>query len=104
MIRVGVIEFWGTGRFATGKFAYKRNSKVVVPLGDYKDKAELLNKIKALEYKNGTITYIEEGLKELLDDKQRFGKNITGRQRVAILLSDGKEETSVNMQVNQGHG
>ena len=93
--RVGVIEFWGTGLFPTGKYAYKRMSKVAVPLGDYKDKAELDNTINALKFKDGTITYIEAGLQKLLQDKQ-FGKNITGRQRVAILLSDGDEDTSVN--------
>ena len=89
--RIGVVEFWAEG------FFYPRNScsEVPIPLGDYNDKADLINKINALRYRNGTVTYIESVLEKLLGANQ-FGVNITaGRQRIAILVSDGQEETSL---------
>jgi len=68
---------------------------MLVTLGDYKDKADLIKKINALRYRNGTVTYIESGLEKLLGANQ-FGVNsIAGRQRIAILVSDGREETSL---------
>ena len=89
--RIGVVEFWGEGYF----FPRNRCSEVSVTLGDYKDKADLIKKINALRYRNGTVTYIESGLEKLLGANQ-FGVNsIAGRQRIAILVSDGQEETSL---------
>jgi len=89
--RVGVVEFWGEGFF----FPRTRRSELSVVLGDYNDKADLINKINALRYKAGTVTYIESGLEKLLGANQ-FGVNIiAGRQRIAILVSDGQEETSL---------
>ena len=86
--RVGIVEFWGEG-FLT------RCSEVPVELGDYNDKADLINKINALQYRNGTVTYIESGLETLLGANQFGVKSTEGRQRIAILMSDGKEETSL---------
>ena len=89
--RIGVVEFWGEGFF----FPRTRRSEVPVALGDYNDKADLINKINALRYRAGTVTYIESGLEKLLEANQ-FGVNIiSGRQRIAILVSDGQEETSL---------
>ena len=90
-IRVGVVEFWGDGFL----FPYTRRSELSIALGDYNDKADLINKINALRYRAGTVTYIESGLEKLLEANQ-FGVNIiSGRQRIAILVSDGQEETSL---------
>ena len=76
-IRVGVVEFWGDGFL----FPYTRRSELSIALGDYNDKADLINKINALQYRAGTVTYIESGLKTLLGANQ-FGVNIIpGRQR-----------------------
>ena len=89
--RVGVVEFWAEGYF----YPRIRMSEVPVALGDYNDKADLINKINALQYRAGTATYIESGLEKLLEANQ-FGVNIiAGRQRIAILVSDGQEETSL---------
>ena len=90
-IRVGVVEFWGDGFL----FPYTRRSELSIALGDYNDKADLINKINALQYKYGTATYIESGLETLLGANQ-FGVNIiAGRQRIAILVSDGEEEAAL---------
>jgi len=48
--RVGVVEFWGEGFF----FPRTRRSEVSVALGDYNDKADLINKINALRYHHTT--------------------------------------------------
>jgi len=89
--RVGVVEFWGEGYF----FPFTRRSELPIALGDYIDKADLINKINALRYRASTATYIESGLETLLGTNQ-FGVNIiSGRQRIAILVSDGQEETSL---------
>ena len=64
--------------------------KVPIPL-----KTDLSHKIDDLEYRDGTATYIESGLEKLVVANQ-FGVNIIeGRQRRAILVSDGEEETSL---------
>jgi len=90
--RVGIVEFWGKGFFFP---FFTRWSEVRVKLGDYNNKADLINKINALPYMAGTVTYIESGLERLLGANQ-FGVNsIAGRQRIAILMSDGREETSL---------
>ena len=89
--RIGVVEFWAEGYF----YPRIRMSEVPIPLGDYNDKADLINKINALQYKYGTATYIESGLEKLLVANQ-FGVNIiAGRQRIAILVSDGEEEAAL---------
>ena len=89
--RIGVVEFWAEEYNSP----YIRKSNVSIALGDYNDKADLINKINALRYRAGTATYIESGLKKLLVANQ-FGVNIiAGRQRIAILVSDGEEETSL---------
>ena len=89
--RVGVVEFWGEGTL----YPLTRRSELSVELGDYNDKADLINKINALQYRAGTVTYIESGLEKLFEADQ-FGVNITaGRQRIAILVSNGQEETSL---------
>ena len=89
--RVGVVEFWGEGTL----YPLTRRSELSVELGDYYDKADLINKINALQYRNGTVTYIESGLETLLGANQFGVKSTEGRQRIAILMSDGKEETSL---------
>jgi len=89
--RIGVIEFWATGN----RHPYKRESSVSVELGHYNNKSDLINKIRALQFRRGTATYIEAGLERLLETKQ-FGVNITsGRQRIAILVSDGMQESTL---------
>ena len=89
--RVGVVEFWGEGLF----YPHIRRSEVSVALGAYSGKAELVSEINALQYRAGTVTYIESGLEMLLEANQ-FGINaVEGRQRIAILVSDGQEESSL---------
>jgi len=91
LTRIGVVEFWAEGFF----YPRIRMSNVSIALGDYNDKADLINKINDLRYRAGTATYIESGLETLLVANQ-FGVNIiAGRQRIAILVSDGEEETSL---------
>ena len=88
--RIGVIEFW-----TKGYGPFERMSNESVTLGDYNDKADLIKKINALRHRIGTVTYIESGLEKLLEANQ-FGVNVTSeRQRIAILVSDGQEETSL---------
>jgi len=68
--RIGVVEFWGEGYF----FPHTCRSELSVELGDYNDKADLINKINALIYRAGTVTYIASGLKKLLGANKIWSK------------------------------